>query len=170
MSCSLPPRVLLLDIKSDNLLENSHLITFLFVRWPAPVLEHSVMYPFDAIKTRMQILSPSPAAIYTSISSAFSRILTTEGFSSLWRGVGSVVLGAGPAHAIYFSVYEEAKERLKGSGWATKVLGEQGHHASHAAAGACAVIAHDAFMNPFDGWFFLGGAKGSGSKCFVSVD
>jgi hypothetical protein len=28
------------------------------------------------------------------------------------RGVGAVVLGAGPAHAFYFSTYEFAKEKL----------------------------------------------------------
>lgn len=28
------------------------------------------------------------------------------------RGVGAVVLGAGPAHAFYFSTYEFTKEKL----------------------------------------------------------
>jgi solute carrier family 25 (mitochondrial iron transporter), member 28/37 len=28
------------------------------------------------------------------------------------RGIGAVVLGAGPAHALYFSTYEFTKEKL----------------------------------------------------------
>lgn len=121
------------------------------------VLEHSVMFPFDAIKTRMQILTPSsPQAAYSSLSQALSRILTTEGFRSLWRGVSSVVLGAGPAHAIYFSVYEKAKEAKIGSAFLESAVGKDGaRHAGHAMAGICAVVAHDAFMNPFDGALFL---------------
>ncbi|KAI9032129.1 mitochondrial carrier [Hyaloraphidium curvatum] len=117
----------------------------------AGILEHSVMFPLDAVKTRMQVLNPSPQAIYSSMSNALSRILTTEGFMSLWRGVGSVVLGAGPAHAIYFATYEHCKDTFHNARLFDRWFGATGSsHAKHAASGACAVIAHDAFMNPFD--------------------
>ncbi|KAJ3220289.1 Fe(2+) transporter [Dinochytrium kinnereticum] len=92
----------------------------------AGITEHTVMYPFDSIKTRMQVLSPQPSALYTSVSNALKRITSTEGFNALWRGVNSVIIGAGPAHALYFATYE------------------------HSAAGACATIASDGLMNPFD--------------------
>ena len=47
----------------------------------------------------MQIINPSPSAIYTGISNAFSTIARVEGTQSLWRGVSSVILGAGTREA-----------------------------------------------------------------------
>ncbi|ORZ36607.1 mitochondrial carrier domain-containing protein [Catenaria anguillulae PL171] len=85
---------------------------------------------------------------YTSTYQAFSRITSTEGARALWRGVSSVVVGAGPAHALYFATYEQCKavamrlskaedERNIAPMWA-------------AAAGATATVVQDAIMNPFD--------------------
>jgi len=87
----------------------------------------------------MQVMRPTPAAVYTGITHAVSRIASTEGALTMWRGMTSVVLGAGssssttflttfaltpypgPAHAVYFSTYEIVKQHLGGN------LG-QGHH------------------------------------------
>lgn len=60
----------------------------------------------------MQVLHPSPAAIYNGVIHAFSKISSTEGHLRLWRGILSVALGAGPAHAVYFASFEEAKRLL----------------------------------------------------------
>jgi solute carrier family 25 (mitochondrial iron transporter), member 28/37 len=78
----------------------------------AGISEHCIMYPLDSIKTRMQIVYPSPLAIYTSPWHAFKSISMSEGLLRLWKGMSSVALGAGPAHAIYFLTYEEAKRLL----------------------------------------------------------
>jgi hypothetical protein len=43
----------------------------------------------------MQVINPSPGAIYTGITNAFTTITRAEGARSLWRGVTSVILGAG---------------------------------------------------------------------------
>ncbi|KAF8424061.1 mitochondrial carrier domain-containing protein [Tirmania nivea] len=110
----------------------------------AGIMEHTVMYPVDAIKTRMQIVNPTPSAVYTGIANAVAQISSTEGARSLWRGIASVALGAGPAHAVYFSTYEFVKQRLGGN------EGEEHHPLAVATAGACATIASDALMNPFD--------------------
>ena len=73
------------------------------------------MYPVDLLKvrdllvphgwknayqlqTRMQVINPSPGAIYSGITNAFATIARVEGAQSLWRGMTSVILGAG---AIY---------------------------------------------------------------------
>lgn len=56
------------------------------------------------------MFATSPAAVYTSMGNAFSRISSTEGIRALWRGVSSVILGAGPAHAVHFGTYEAVKE------------------------------------------------------------
>ena len=69
----------------------------------------------------MQVFTASPAAMYTGIGNAFSRISATEGLRTLWRGVSSVILGAGPAHAVHFGTYEFVKEftggNADGSNW-----------------------------------------------------
>ncbi|EMD00188.1 hypothetical protein BAUCODRAFT_145495 [Baudoinia panamericana UAMH 10762] len=109
----------------------------------AGIAEHSVMYPIDLLKTRMQVVNPTPTAIYSGIGNAIATISRVEGYASLWRGLSSVVLGAGPAHAVYFATYEVVKQAMGGNA--------SGHHPLAAAtSGACATIASDAFMNPFD--------------------
>ncbi|TIA69210.1 hypothetical protein E3P92_03156 [Wallemia ichthyophaga] len=113
----------------------------------AGISEHAFMYPVDSIKTRMQVIQTSPtsskALAYSSVNSAFNRVSSTEGLRSLWRGVSSVVIGAGPAHAVYFGVYEAMKDLSGGN--------REGHQVLPTAlAGASATIAADALMNPFD--------------------
>jgi solute carrier family 25 iron transporter 28/37 len=99
----------------------------------AGITEHATMYPVDSIKvcptsppvltrtlahaaqTRMQVLQSSPAAVYTGLGDAFARISSTEGARALWRGVGSVIAGAGPAHAVQFGTYETVKELAGGN-------------------------------------------------------
>lgn len=92
----------------------------------------------------MQVLTSSPTAAYASMSEAYTRISSTEGTRRLWRGVASVILGAGPAHAVYFGMYELAKELAGGN--------DNGYSfVATAGAGAAATITSDALMNPFDG-------------------
>jgi hypothetical protein len=43
----------------------------------------------------MQILNPTPSAVYNGMIQGGYRIATGEGFLSLWRGMSSVVVGAG---------------------------------------------------------------------------
>ncbi|KAF1977140.1 asparaginyl-tRNA synthetase [Bimuria novae-zelandiae CBS 107.79] len=112
----------------------------------AGIAEHSVMYPIDLLKTRMQVVNPSPTAVYTGISNAMVTISRVEGFRTLWRGISSVIVGAGPAHAVYFASYEATKHALGGNEG-----GSGAHHPFAAAAsGAAATISSDALMNPFD--------------------
>ncbi|KAJ7634164.1 mitochondrial carrier domain-containing protein [Mycena polygramma] len=109
----------------------------------AGISEHAVMYPVDSIKTRMQVFSASPVAIYSGVGNAFTRISSTEGIRALWRGVSSVVLGAGPAHAVHFGTLEAVKELAGGNRGGQQWL-------ATALAGGSATIASDALMNPFD--------------------
>jgi hypothetical protein len=87
----------------------------------------------------MQVVNPSPTAVYTGISNAMITISRAEGFRTLWRGLSSVVLGAGlsillvsftlligaagPAHAVYFASYEAVKHAMGGN--------EGGKHEHH---------------------------------------
>lgn len=52
----------------------------------------------------------------------------------------------GPAHAVYFGTYELVKESMGGN-----ALDGKHHPLAAASSGACATIASDALMNPFDG-------------------
>jgi len=82
----------------------------LFLSLPLPRSSNAA-----SLKTRMQVLSASPAATYTGMGQAFSRISSAEGARALWRGVASVIMGAGPAHAVYFGTYESVKEATGGN-------------------------------------------------------
>lgn len=113
----------------------------------------------------MQVFATSPAAVYTGIGNAFTRISSTEGMRALWRGVSSVILGAGPAHAIHFGTYEAVKEFAGGNNAGNQWLAtctcpapssrRLPHASVIALAGASATVASDALMNPFDGELFL---------------
>lgn len=126
----------------EALPENASLTASLVAGAFAGIMEHTVMYPVDAIKTRMQVAKT--ANIYSGIVNAVTRISSTEGAASLWRGIGSVIVGAGPAHAVYFGVYELTKSSLGGNA-------DHHHHPIVTSlAGASATITSDALMNPFD--------------------
>ncbi|XP_046686442.1 mitoferrin-1-like isoform X2 [Homalodisca vitripennis] len=76
----------------------------------AGVMELAVMYPIDTVKTRMQSLSGTTS--YRSIGEVLQRMVSQEGILRPVRGMGAVVMGAGPAHALYFSCYEYLKENM----------------------------------------------------------
>jgi len=131
------------DIEYEGLPPNAGLGVSMAAGALAGITEHAVMFPIDSIKTRMQVFATSPAAVYTGVGNAFTRISSTEGMRALWRGVSSVILGAGPAHAVHFGMYEAVKELAGGN--------ERGNQwLATSLAGASATIASDALMNPFD--------------------
>ncbi|KAJ1940409.1 Fe(2+) transporter, partial [Kickxella alabastrina] len=134
------------DIEYDyeELPETSPLTMHLIAGAAAGIMEHSVMYPFDIVKTRMQVVGSPSSMVYSGITHAFKVITTTEGVRSLWRGVMSVVLGAGPAHAVYFATYEHTKKAF------TTAAGGNANALAAGAAGGVATIISDALMNPFD--------------------
>ncbi|KIY52843.1 putative MRS4-protein of the mitochondrial carrier family [Fistulina hepatica ATCC 64428] len=131
------------EIDYEALPANAGLPVHMLAGALAGISEHVVMYPIDSIKTRMQVFATTPV-VYSSLGNAISRISSTEGWKTLWRGVWSVVLGAGPAHAVHFGVLEAVKELAGGNA--------PGNHQwiATSLAGASATIAADALMNPFD--------------------
>ncbi|XP_048836115.1 mitoferrin-1 [Brienomyrus brachyistius] len=109
----------------------------------AGILEHTVMYPVDSVKTRMQSLQPDPKAQYRSVYEALHRIIRTEGLLRPFRGLNITMLGAGPAHALYFACYERVKHIL------SDVIQNGGNsHLANGVAGSVATVLHDAVMNP----------------------
>ncbi|XP_024603447.1 mitoferrin-1 isoform X2 [Neophocaena asiaeorientalis asiaeorientalis] len=91
----------------------------------------------------MQSLNPDPKAHYTSVYGALKKIIRTEGFWRPLRGLNVMVMGAGPAHALYFACYENMKRTLNA------VFHHQGNsHLANGIAGSMATLLHDAVMNP----------------------
>ncbi|KAI5999578.1 mitochondrial carrier domain-containing protein [Pisolithus albus] len=131
------------EVDYETLPSNAGLGVNMIAGAMAGITEHAVMFPIDSIKTRMQVFATTPAAVYTGIGNAFTRISSTEGMRALWRGVSSVILGAGPAHAVHFGTYEFVKDFAGGRAGGNQPL-------TTAVAGAAATIASDALMNPFD--------------------
>ncbi|GMM54856.1 Fe(2+) transporter [Maudiozyma humilis] len=138
------PAQLLPEVDYEALPDSAPLSHQLLAGAFAGIMEHCVLYPIDAIKTRIQSATALKAGS-DNLVAQIARISTAEGSLALWRGVQSVILGAGPAHAVYFATYEYAKEKLIAPG---DINSHQPLRT--AAAGAMATIAADALMNPFD--------------------
>ncbi|KAJ4840479.1 hypothetical protein Tsubulata_000393 [Turnera subulata] len=107
----------------------------------AGLAEHMAMFPVDTVKTHMQALGSCPIKS-ASVSHALRSILQTEGPSALYRGIAAMALGAGPAHAVHFSVYETCKRYLSPDNPNSTL--------AHAVSGICATVASDAVFTPMD--------------------
>eukprot|EP00803_Ostreobium_quekettii_P000592 evm.model.scf_649.1 EVM.evm.TU.scf_649.1 scf_649:5955-12306(+) len=110
----------------------------------AGVVEHTAMYPVDTIKTRAQALAhPGQQLHRSALKRALKAAFRHDGWPGLYRGIGAVVAGAGPAHAVYFLTYETAKKLYGGD--------RPGHQVfATGLAGATATIVQDAVMTPAD--------------------
>ncbi|XP_059668061.1 uncharacterized protein LOC132313350 [Cornus florida] len=106
-------------------------------------VEHMAMFPVDTLKTRMQAIGPSscPSSSLT-LRQSLGSILKLEGPAVLYRGIAAMGLGAGPAHAVYFSVYEYSKKFLSTE--------NRNNSAAHAVSGVCATVVSDAVITPMD--------------------
>lgn len=142
-----------IEIDYEALPEDASLAAHLGAGALAGIMEHTVMFPIDSLKTRMQIATLKQE-LSRGVVAAISKISSSEGAYALWRGVSSVVLGAGPAHAVYFSVFEASKtmlvQRLTNSPHSTKIVTDENHPLIASAAGIAATTASDALMTPFD--------------------
>ena len=110
----------------------------------AGLAEHSLMFPFDTIKTRLQ---KSPDKTFFVV---MRQMFREEPLAHLWRGISPALMAAVPAHAAYFGAYEAAKRLMtnhRGDG-SSKVFNSL--PAAHALSAAVAVSFHDATTLPFD--------------------
>lgn len=109
----------------------------------AGVLEHCIMYPVDVVRTRMQSIKPQIA--HPTFGNSIRHLIKKERLRT-FRGMGVVISGAGPAHALYFTLYENSKFFFL-----KKFKSCPTHRAmAHGLAGCIATLAHDAVMNPID--------------------
>jgi len=112
----------------------------------AGMTEHMAMYPVDTIKTRMQSYVAVRDFANLGMLRTTRAIISTEGITALWRGVGAVALSAGPAHAFYFATYEAVRAGLAPEQKTDGLV----HPFATATAGICATIVGDGIMTPLD--------------------
>lgn len=96
--------------------------------------------PLDVIKTRFQAKSDNYR--YTGFFNAFKTIVRDEGPASLFRGIVPVTIGYLPTWAIYFTIYERAKNfypRFFSEQFGSNVVFLD-HFAASTTAGACCSI------------------------------
>lgn len=98
----------------------------------AGIAEHTLMYPFDTVKTHMQCSScPGQPACPKSVPmqppgivQTFRSLATSNGGGvsplRMWRGVHTMFMGCVPAHALYFSSFEVGKKAFGAD--------REGHH------------------------------------------
>jgi len=108
----------------------------------AGVAEHCAMFPVDSVKTRMQSLSCSKQRSL-SMRQMMRTIVQEEGILRPWKGMSAMALGAGPAHAMYFTCLEVGKEKAENLGLSNKI----GFMVDGVSA-IFATICHDAVMTP----------------------
>ncbi|KAL2519200.1 Mitochondrial substrate carrier family protein [Abeliophyllum distichum] len=73
-------------------------------------LEHMAMFPVDTLNTRMQAITSSCKTPAITLRQSLGSIMKLEGLGGFYRDIDAMGLGAGPALAVYFSVYETCKK------------------------------------------------------------
>jgi len=108
----------------------------------AGTAEHVVMYPVDSVKTRMQALR-CEKKLAKGVLANVTNMIKDEGLLRPMRGATVVVTGSAPAHALYFTSYEQMKKVF-----AKKQYTYLPDTVVHGAAGTIATLFHDAIMTP----------------------
>ncbi|CAG9325765.1 unnamed protein product [Blepharisma stoltei] len=122
--------------------ENTHNLLFwkhMICGSCAGVVEHSISFPFDTIKTFAQAESTKMITF-----SDTAKLVRKEGILRMWHGVSTVICGCVPAHAAYFSIYEFSKSHFDIQS------NSQYYLWSTAITGALASTSHDIILNPMD--------------------
>ena len=78
----------------------------------AGALAHTLTYPLDTLRRRMQISGASGAKMYASITECVRLMVATEGWGSLWYGLAPTVIRSVPNLGIQFLLYELIKAAL----------------------------------------------------------
>lgn len=145
------------EIDYEALPEDSPLVAQLAAGAFAGIMEHATLYPIDVIKTRTQLyltLGNIRDIASRGIVDSIVRVTLVEGLAALWKGVLSVILGAGPAHAVYFGVFEHTKTTLVNYFTNQKnsrfFITDEKHPVIASVSGVAATTASDALMTPFD--------------------
>jgi len=121
----------------------------------AGTVEHCGMFPLDTIKTHMQAFQVKNIALatgavdveprQTAFRNSLNNILTKRGALGLFRGLNAMILGAAPAHGVYFCTYELFKGYFGG-----KKGDDEYHMVAYFSAGVIATMFSEAVFTPMD--------------------
>lgn len=78
----------------------------------AGAIAHTLTYPLDTLRRRMQISGASGAVAYTNIAQCTQTMLATEGWGALWYGLTPTVIRSLPNLGFQFLLYELLKTSL----------------------------------------------------------
>lgn len=92
------------------------------------------MLPLDNLKTHCQ------AGSNLTLSQIVSNIYKAGGLKNFYSGISVMAMGCIPAHAIYFSIYEQTKKYLDCQG--------EENHFKFALVGVASSLFHDLVMTP----------------------
>lgn len=96
------------------------------------------------LPTTIARASHTATTLTTAESLATSAASSFNGYTRLWRGVQTILVGCIPAHALYFSSYESVKAAT------TDPVTGQVSAIGSSLAGAIAVVSHDLVLTPLD--------------------
>ncbi|KAL3210571.1 hypothetical protein MRX96_037043 [Rhipicephalus microplus] len=113
----------------------------------AGFVEICMMHPLDVVKTRFQVqhnqlLAAAGEHRYTSIADCFRRMVRSEGFLAIYKGILPPILAETPKRAVKFFTFEQYKKLFAFGGPQTAV--------SLSLAGLFAGLTEAVFVNPFE--------------------
>lgn len=98
-----------LQLFCEGIITNMFCTVICLLPVPFLLFERPLIVLVVFFQTRMQRIQPCAEARYKTVGEAFYKMVRQEGILRPIRGMTAVIVGAGPAHALYFSCYEKAK-------------------------------------------------------------
>lgn len=126
------------DIEEEMGLSLAHFIAGAL----AGTAEHCGMYPIDTIKTHFQATTKKRVKLSEITKDIVYR---GGGFKGFFSGMTAVIMGAAPAHAIYFASWEFFKRQL-----GARVDDNELYTLQSGLAGVIATLMSDAVLTPMD--------------------
>ncbi|XP_075545419.1 mitochondrial 2-oxodicarboxylate carrier [Dermacentor variabilis] len=113
----------------------------------AGFVEICLMHPLDVVKTRFQVqhnqlLAAAGEHRYTSIADCFRRMVRSEGYLAIYKGILPPILAETPKRAVKFFTFEQYKKMFAFGGPQTAI--------TLSLAGLFAGLTEAVFVNPFE--------------------
>ena len=131
------------------------------------LVEGTLTYPYDLVKTRQQIAAPGSPASQLTTFAHMVRLHEERGLRALYRGFGWNVLGGVPSEIAYYVGYTKAKNAMLST-----QMGKSNPSAVYLIAGAMADVLSVLLWVPADvisQRLMVGGAQDPASRCSCAL-